>query len=160
MKLSDVFVSQAEYARLRGVEATYINQLRRNGRLVLDKRGQIAVHASDELIASTRIRQPRRGSAGATPGHPWAARATRPPRDGANALQRMILETMLRAANALAPRVAELSDPADCRAFLAQELHRAANTITIAVLAYHHDAAPAIDSAPLAPPELPLEHDR
>ena len=160
MKLGDVFVSAAQYARLRGVEATYVHKLNRDGRLILNERGQIAVHASDELIASTRLRQPRRGSAGAAPGHPWAAKNPRqPPRDDAGALQRMIAETMLHAANALAPRVAELSNPSDCRAFLAQELNRAARKITTAVLAFHHATAPAIAPIPPTAAQLPLEHD-
>ena len=158
MKLGEVFLSAAQYARLRGVEATYIHKLNRDGRLVLDKHGQIAMHASDELIASTRLRQPRRGSAGAAPGHPWASKAPhQPARDDSSALQRTIAATLLNAAYSLAPRVAELSDPRDCRSFLAQELNRAARKITTAVLSFHHATAPAVDPIHPTADELPLE---
>lgn len=160
MKLEEVFVSAAQYARLRGVADTYIHQLRRTGRLVLDKHGRIAMRASDELIARTRLRKPRRGTAGAEPGHPWAVKnQPRPPRDAAAALRQMIAEALLNAAHALAPRIAEVADVAACRSFLAQELGRTANKITTAVLAYHHAAAPAGGDFSTTGADALQEHD-
>jgi len=141
MKLDEVFVSAAQYAALRGVEDTYVHQLRRNGRLVTDERGRIALHASDDLVASTRQRRPRRGSAAALPHHPWAGAAVVSDADPLLELQRVIAESLHDAALALAPRVANETDVAACRSFLAQELGRAASKITKVVLAHHHAAA-------------------
>lgn len=143
MKLDEVFVSAAQYAGLRGVEDTYVHQLRRNGRLVTDERGRIAVHASDELIASTRQRRPRRGSSAALPHHPWAGVDAVPNTDPLLELRRVIATTLQDAALALAPRVAGEADAAACRGLLAQELNRSANKITTAVLVLHRAAITA-----------------
>jgi|SRR6185312_3452609 len=143
MKLDEVFVSAAQYAGLRGVEDTYVHLLRRNGRLVTDERGRIAVHASDELVASTRQRRPRRGSAAALPHHPWAGVDALPDTDPLLELRRIIAAALQEAALALAPRVAGEADAAACRALLAQELNRSANKITTAVLAHHRAAITA-----------------
>ena len=123
----DVFVTAAEYARLRGVDQTYIRQLRLTGRLVTDGSGLIAVHASDKLVASTRLRRPRAGSAGARPGHPWGgkfeARRTLRGSD-LKKLSSSVAAVLTDAANRLAPRVAAANDPADCRSLLCQEFGR------------------------------------
>lgn len=144
MNVEEVFLSAAQYARLRGVAETYIHQLRRNCRLVLNGRGEIAMHASDQLIASTRLRQPRRGTAGAVPGHPWAAkRAQVPARSAADRVDHIVVEALLHAANTLAPRVTGITDVAACRAFLAQELARAAKKISRSISRHEHVACEA-----------------
>lgn len=134
MKLTEVFLPAAQYARLRGVEATYVHRLHRDGRLVVDEHGRVAVHASDALIASTRQRRPRRGSVAALPNHPWSSPESKQCRDAGLDLHRDIATILHAAALALAPRVAPETDAAFCRSLIAQELARAARRVTDLVL--------------------------
>lgn len=141
MKLGEVYVSATQYAGLRGVDATYIHHLRRNGRLVVDEQGRIAVRESDALIARTRQRRPRRGSVSAQPNHPWGGgENAAPAADSLADLPRIVAATLQNAALALAPRVAGVTDVAACRALLAQELNRVAAKITTAALTLHRGA--------------------
>lgn len=132
----EIFVTAAEYARLRGVDQSYVYILRRTGRLVTDEQQRIAVRASDELVARTRLRRPRDGSAGAGPGHPWCSKLEvmqRLPKDQAQRIEAAVAGVLLDAANSLAPRVASIHDPAECRALLAQELGRATRRVLRAI---------------------------
>lgn len=155
MKLNEVFLSAAQYARLRGVEATYVHQLHRTGRLVVDEHGRVAVRASDALIASTRQRRPHRGRAAAQPNHPWTTPATDPRCDDPLDLHREVATILYTAALALAPRVAPETDVAACRSFIAQELARAARKVTD--LALRHISSITADTTPGAQAELPTD---
>jgi hypothetical protein len=109
-------MTQIEYSAARGCSAAYVSKLKRQGRLVLTPAGKVDVEATDFWVSATS--RPTMGAA--------ASMAD---------LQKVVMEALLAAANALAPRVAAESNLAACRALLAQELGRTARAITDAIRA-------------------------
>jgi hypothetical protein len=87
------YLTQAAYARLRGVAKSHVTKLKQTGRLVITPRGLVDVAASDALIAQTgglrpdvaeRLAEQRGAPAVMAPGAAADALADSTPADGAD----------------------------------------------------------------------------
>ena len=87
------YLTQAAYARLRGVAKSHVTKLKQTGRLVITPRGLVDVAASDALIAQTgglrpdvaeRLAEQRSAPAVMAPGAAADAPADSTPADGAD----------------------------------------------------------------------------
>ena len=80
-------LSQTEYATARGVSASYVSKLKRQGRLVLTASGKVNVEATDRLVENTRdeARGGDRSKKRADPDAPSAATASRSTHSSAGA---------------------------------------------------------------------------